>query len=263
MKAFKKLIVFAVLFSVPFYSLAWGVLGHRIVGEIADSYLNPKARAELKKILGNESIAIASNWGDFVKSDSTYDYLYNWHFINLKEGLTDAELQAFLKKDTSINLYTRINFLVKELKNKQLSAEKKRVYVKLLIHFVADAHQPMHTARREDLGGNRVKVLWFNNPTNLHAVWDEALINFQQLSYTEYTRAINFTTQSQRLSWQQQPVSQWIGESYRISQNLYKEITEENQKLSYKYNFLHINTVNDRLLKGGVRLAGLLNLLFG
>ena len=263
MKAFKKLIVFAVLFSVPFYSLAWGVLGHRIVGEIADSYLNPKARAELKKILGNESIAMASNWGDFVKSDSTYDYLYNWHFINLKEGLTDAELQAFLKKDTSINLYTRINFLVKELKNKQLSAEKKRVYVKLLIHFVADAHQPMHTARREDLGGNRVKVLWFNNPTNLHAVWDEALINFQQLSYTEYTRAINFTTQSQRLSWQQQPVSQWIGESYRISQNLYKEITEENQKLSYKYNFLHINTVNDRLLKGGVRLAGLLNQLFG
>lgn len=263
MKAFKKLIVFAVLFAVPFYSLAWGVLGHRIVGEIADSYLTPKARAELKKILGNESIAIASNWGDFVKSDSTYDYLYNWHFINLKEGLTDAELQAFLKKDTSINLYTRINFLVKELKNKQLSAEKKRVYVKLLIHFVADAHQPMHTARREDLGGNRVKVLWFNNPTNLHAVWDEALINFQQLSYTEYTRAINFTTQSQRLSWQQQPVSQWIGESYRISQNLYKEITEENQKLSYKYNFLHINTVNDRLLKGGVRLAGLLNLLFG
>ena len=94
MKAFKKLIVFAVLFSVPFYSLAWGVLGHRIVGEIADSYLNPKARAELKKILGNESIAMASNWGDFVKSDSTYDYLYNWHFINLKEGLTDAELQA-------------------------------------------------------------------------------------------------------------------------------------------------------------------------
>lgn len=263
MKAFKKLIVFAVLFAVPFYSLAWGVLGHRIVGEIADSYLTPKARAELKKILGNESIAIASNWGDFVKSDSTYDYLYNWHFINLKEGLTDAELQAFLKKDTSINLYTRINFLVKELKNKQLSAEKKRVYVKLLIHFVADAHQPMHTARREDLGGNRVKVLWFNNPTNLHAVWDEALINFQQLSYTEYTRAINFTTQNQRLSWQQQPVSQWIGESYRISQNLYKEITEENQKLSYKYNFLHINTVNDRLLKGGVRLAGLLNLLFG
>ena len=263
MKAFKKLIVFAVLFAVPFYSLAWGVLGHRIVGEIADSYLTPKARAELKKILGNESIAMASNWGDFVKSDSTYDYLYNWHFINLKEGLTDAELQAFLKKDTSINLYTRINFLVKELKNKQLSAEKKRVYVKLLIHFVADAHQPMHTARREDLGGNRVKVLWFNNPTNLHAVWDEALINFQQLSYTEYTRAINFTTQSQRLSWQQQPVSQWIGESYRISQNLYKEITEENQKLSYKYNFLHINTVNDRLLKGGVRLAGLLNQLFG
>jgi hypothetical protein len=32
-------------------------------GAIADSYLNAKARAAVKKILGTESIAIASNWG--------------------------------------------------------------------------------------------------------------------------------------------------------------------------------------------------------
>jgi hypothetical protein len=263
MRAIKKYILFFFLFALPFYSLAWGVLGHRIVGEIADSYLTAKTKAEIKKILGNESIAMASNWGDFIKSDSSYDYLYNWHFINFPGDLDSQELQTYLGKDTVTDVYTRINFLIKELKNKQLPVEQKRMYLRLLIHLVGDAHQPLHAGHKEDLGGNRVKVLWFNNPSNLHSVWDESLVNLQQLSYTEYTRAINFTTAAQRLSWQKQTISQWIIESYQIAEKLYDEIKEENQKLGYRYNFVHINTVNDRLLKGGVRLAGLLNQIFG
>jgi len=106
-------------------------------------------------------------------------------------------------------------------------------------------------------------VLWFNAPTKLHAVWDESLINFQQLSYTEYTHAINHTTQKQRLTWQKQPVSEWIVESYQIAEQLYDEIKQPDQKLGYRYNYDHIQTLNERLLKAGVRLAGLLNQLFG
>ncbi len=155
-----------------------------------------------------------------------------------------------------------MNFLLTELKKKSVSLQKKRMYLRLLIHFVGDVHQPMHIGRRQDLGGNRVRVNWFNTPTNLHAVWDESLVNFQQLSYTEYTRAINFTSLQQRQTWQKQPMSEWIVESYAIAQDLYSEITRPDQRLSYEYNFRHIATVNDRLLKGGVRLAGLLNSIF-
>ena len=43
--------------------MAWGVLGHRIVGQIADSYLTKQTKKEIYKILGTESIAMASNWG--------------------------------------------------------------------------------------------------------------------------------------------------------------------------------------------------------
>ncbi|HEV8284463.1 MAG TPA: S1/P1 nuclease [Chitinophagaceae bacterium] len=263
MKTVKTIIFFSSFFILPFYSFGWGALGHRIVGEIATSYLTPKAKIEIQKILGTESIAMASNWADFIKSDSAYDSLYNWHFINLEPGMTSTQLKAYLQKDTATDLFTKTNFVIKELKNKQLSKEKKRMYLKLLIHFVGDIHQPLHVGHKEDLGGNRVKVLWFNNPTNLHAVWDESLINFQQLSYTEYTNAINHSTQKQRLSWQKQPISEWISESYQISEQLYDEIKQPDQKLSYRYNFDHIQTLNERLLKAGVRLAGLLNELFG
>lgn len=253
--------VAVLLFAVPLRSLGWGVLGHRITAEIAEYYLTEKAKAEIKKILGKESMAMASNWADFIRSDSSYNF-DNWHYINLDSGMTRSEVQALLQTDTASNVYTRIHFLVKELKNKSLPLAKKRMYLKLLIHFVGDVHQPMHTARRKDYGGNRVRVNWFSTPTNLHAVWDESLVNFQQLSYTEYTRAINHTTKTQRLSWQKQPVSQWVLESYEIAEKLYSEIREPNQRLSYDYNFRHIHTVNERLLKGGVRLAGILNELF-
>jgi hypothetical protein len=262
MKTTRKTVLFCFFLSLPFFSFAWGVLGHRIVGEIASSYLTPKAKAEIQKILGTESIAITSNWADFIKSDSTYNYLSSWHYINLDKGMSREQVLAYLKTDTVTDVYTRINFLVKELKNNKLSPGKKRMYLRLLIHFVGDVHQPMHTSRKEDLGGNRVRVIWFNTPTNLHAVWDESLINFQQLSYTEYTAAINQSTLKQRQEWQKQPLSEWIAESYQISEQLYPEITEKDQRLSYDYNFRHIQTLNERLLKGGVRLAGLLNSIF-
>lgn len=262
-QAIKRIVLFLFLFSLPCYSFSWGVLGHRIVGEIAESYLTPKAKAEIQKILGQESIALASNWADFIKSDSTYDSLYNWHFINLDSGLTRKQVQAYLDSDTATDVYTKVNYLMRQLKNRQLSMDKKRSFLKLLIHFIGDMHQPLHVARKVDFGANRIRVQWFNNATNLHAVWDESLVNFQHLSYTEYTRAINFTSQKQRLAWQKQPISEWIIESYQITEKLYLEIKEPNQKLSYDYNFKHIHKLNERLLKGGVRLAGVLNQLFG
>ena len=262
MKATRRIVLLGFLFSVPFCSFCWGVLGHRVTGGIAEKYLTPKAKTEIKKILGNETIAMASNWGDFIKSDSSYDSLYNWHFINLDSGLSRKQIQAYLDRDTATDVYTKTQFLIKELKNKQLSMDRKRMYLRLLIHFVGDIHQPLHVGRKADLGGNRVRVQWFSTATNLHSVWDESLVTFQQLSYTEYISAINFTTPHQRQAWQKQPLSEWIIESYQITQKLYSEIKEPNQRLGYEYNFTHVKTVNERLLKGGVRLAGILNEVF-
>ena len=248
------------LFS--FTSMAWGVLGHRIVGQVAESYLTPKAKIAIRQILGHESLAMASNWGDFIKSDTNYKYLNEWHYLNLEDGLNHEAFMNYLAHDTNADAYTKINFLVKELKKKNLPLTKKKMYLRLLIHFVGDVHQPMHVSRAEDLGGNKIKLFWFNEANNLHRLWDETLINFQQLSYTEYAASINFTTPVQLRQWQKQPLSEWLFESYQISQQLYNELDKPEPRLSYRYNFDHIQTVNDRLLKGGVRLAGLLNEIF-
>ena len=259
----KKLIIGAAVIYAPLQSMAWGPEGHRIAGQIADGYLTTKARTAIKAILGDESIAIASNWADFIKSDPNYNYLSAWHYVDLDKEYTLPDLQAFLNQDTTVDAYTKLNFLIAELKKKELSKENKLLYLRMLIHIVEDVHQPLHVGHTEDKGGNDIKVTWFNNPTNLHSIWDSQLIDFQQLSYTEYTAMINHTTTEQRAEWQQAPISQWLFESSQIATKLYSETKTSDALNGYKYNFEHIATVNQQLLKAGVRLAGVLNAIFG
>lgn len=255
-------LIVIVLSAQPFRSYAWGQLGHRIVGEIADSYLTEKAKAEIRKILGNESIAIASNWPDFIKSDSNYKYLDVWHYINFDKNLNYAQFSEVLKRDTAVDAYTQLQIVISKLKQKKLKKEEKVFYLRMLIHIVGDIHQPLHVSPAGTTGGNAIKVQWFNEPSNLHRVWDSDLIDQQQLSYTEYTASINHITATERKKLQNAPMSRWLFESYSLAQDIHNEITETNPRLGYRYNFDHIATLNRQLLKGGVRLAGLLNAIF-
>ena len=258
----KKIIIICLFFYVPLATNAWGVLGHRIVGQIADSYLTPNAKKQITKILGHESLAMATNWADFIKSDTTMKYLSNWHYVDVNGGMPYAEFQSYLKNDTATDAYTKLNFLIKELKNKQLPKDKKAMYLKLLIHIVGDIHQPLHVGHVDDEGGNKIKVTWFGTPTNLHTVWDTRLIDFQQLSYTEYAAEINHSTLAQRIALQKQPLSDWIFQTYQLAQKVYSDIKPDD-KLSYVYNYNYISILNQQLLIGGIHLAGLLNAIFG
>jgi hypothetical protein len=261
---FLKTITLAIaLFYLPLHGMAWGTNGHRIAGQIAYSYLTPKARKAIQAILGTESIAMTSNWADFIKSDPAYNYLSVWHYVDFDKQYTYPEMQAFLKQDTAVDAYTKLNFLIGELKKKNLAKPSKLLCLRMLIHIVEDVHQPMHTAHTNDKGGNDIKLMWYKTETNLHSVWDSQLIDFQQLSYTEYAAAINHTTAAQRAAWQKAPISQWLFESSRIADKIYAEVKNGDTINTYKYNFNHIATVNSQLLKGGVRLAGVLNAIFG
>jgi S1/P1 Nuclease len=260
---FKKLTAGFAILCMPIFSMAWGTEGHRVCGQIAESYLTPKARAAVQAILGDESIALASNWADFIKSDPNFSYLSSWHYIDFDKAYTYPEMQDFLAHDTNVDAYTKLQFMIGELKKKDLSKENKLLYLRMVIHIVEDVHQPMHTGHTTDQGGNGVKLTWQNNLTNLHSVWDSEIINAQQLSYTEYAAAINHTTAAQRDELQKAPVSQWLYESNQLAEKIYADTKPDSNLSSYKYTFMYLDTVNQQLLKGGIRLAGVLNQIFG
>ena len=259
---FKQIAIAGLLFYLPCKTNAWGLLGHRIVGQIAETYLTPAAKKEIQKILGTESIGMAANWADFIKSDSTMAYISAWHYVDVRPGLSYSEFQTYLKNDTAVDAYTKLNFLIKELKNKQLAKDKKLMYLRLLIHIVGDIHQPLHVGNPDDKGGNDIRVTWFGTTTNLHSVWDSRLIDFQQLSYTEYADAINHTTPAQRTMLQKQRLNDWLYQTYLVAGKVYNDIKPD-EKLSYVYNYKFIGILEQQLLVGGVHLAGLLNEIFG
>ncbi len=263
MKIFSRAVLICAFLYAPFFGFSWGLQGHRIVGEIAESYLTRHARKEIRSILGNESMAITANWPDFIKSDPSFKYLTPWHYRDLQPHMSFEQFSEFFAADTTVDAYTKINFLTNELKNnrKNLPKETTVMYLRLLIHIVGDIHQPFHVGRLEDKGGNDIKIKWFADSANLHQVWDSRLIDYQQLSYTEYATAINHTTKEQREAWQKQSLLQWMWDSYSLAEKVYEDI-KPGQKLSYDYNFKYIALLNDRLLQGGVHLAGLLNEIF-
>ncbi|MET4138780.1 S1/P1 nuclease [Pedobacter sp. UYP1] len=255
----KKVCIAVVLIAyLPLNAAAWGQTGHRIVGQIADYYLTAKARKAVKQVLGNESMAIASNWPDFIKSDTSYNYLTSWHYVNIPGDLDQNGVFNFLETSKEPNVYNKIPEMIKILKNKQSTAEQQQMAMRLLIHMLGDVHQPMHTARKEDLGGNKVSVMWFGQRSNLHRVWDEDLIDRQQLSYTEYATAINHPSKEQFTKWSHDSLKETVYESYVACNKIYDK-TKADDKLSYRYNFDFIDLMNEQLLKGGVRLAQIIN----
>jgi len=261
----KKLATIAMvglLAYLPIQANAWGMIGHRVVGEIADSYLKAKARKAIEGILGHESLAMSANWGDFIKSDSAYNYMYNWHFVNLPGGLNKESVYNILETEKAPNLYNKIPELMAILKKTSSTAAQKKLALRMLVHMAGDLCQPMHVAHKEDLGGNRVSVLWFNEKSNLHRVWDEQLIEYQQLSYTEYAKAINHPSAVQLYNWKNTSLKDCVYESYLVCGKIYDN-TKPDSKLSYRYNFEWVDTLNQQLLKGGIRLAQMLNDIYG
>ncbi len=129
--------------------------------------------------------------------------------------------------------------------------------------MIGDMHMPLHVGRDEDMGGNKIQVSWFDRPTNLHRVWDEHLIDFQQYSYTEYANNLHRVTSAARAQEiRKGSIADWMWESHVLSDKIYDR-TNPGDKLSYRYNFLFVDDLNGQLLKGGVRLAKVLNEIFG
>lgn len=253
----KSLIIFIlVAFVSASKALAWGATGHRVTGWIAEKYLSKKARKELKKILKGESLAMLSTWMDDVKSDSAFDYMEEWHWATVPYGQTYEQSEKNPKGDIIMTLER----IISELESGTLSPEQQLFNIRILVHLIGDIHQPLHVGGRDDKGGNDVKVTWFGENTNLHRVWDLEMIDGSRLSYTELAGSLPEPSQSEIQQWQKHNVRDWAAESRSYEKQVY-DIGKG--RLGYHYAYRNFPTVRQRLLQAGVRLAGILNRVYG
>jgi len=236
----------------------WGQTGHRVVGEIAYSHLTKKAKRNIEKLLNGEGLALISTYADEIKSDRAYRKYGSWHYVNFKDG----ETYETSEKNPKGDLIQGIKKCQEIINNPNASKEDKIFYVKLLVHLIGDLHQPLHIGRAEDRGGNSIKVKWFRGNTNLHSVWDTKMIESFNMTYTELTSNLNKFSKNKKKAIQEGSVLDWVNETRFLTMKVY-ESAKVDENLSYRYMYDHFATVKSQLQKGGLRLAKVLNELFG
>ncbi|RXG12986.1 S1/P1 nuclease [Leeuwenhoekiella aestuarii] len=236
----------------------WGSKGHRATAAIATNYLNKKTQRELEKLLGEETLVVISTYADEIKSYDAYRKYGSWHYVNIAPGLSYAEAEHNKYGDIVMG----IEKCKEVLSSKTTSKSDKVFYLKLLVHFIGDLHQPLHLGHAEDKGGNDFQVRWFNDGTNLHSLWDTKMLESYGMSYSEIAENFGSVSKDQYKELTKGSVLDWVTEGQTLAEMVY-DSAEIGEKLSYRYQADHIKIVQEQLQKGGVRLAAVLNELFG
>src|SRR5260221_160213 len=95
----KQLSTFCLLILISTTCFGWGSTGHRTVGLVAEKHLSSKAKKNIAKILSRQSLAEVSTWMDEIRSDSTYNYTTDWHWVTIETGKTYDQSPKNLKGD--------------------------------------------------------------------------------------------------------------------------------------------------------------------
>ena len=249
-------LLFAVVFSLNVFG--WGQTGHRVVGKIAENHLSEKAKKAIAELMDCESLAYASTFMDEIKSDDAFDHTHDWHWVTIPdEGNYNSS-----EKNPDGDVVEAINRMITILKDESAEKIKKQEALRFLVHLVGDIHQPLHVGNGTDKGGNDVKVKWFGKSSNLHRVWDSEMIDSRGWSYSELAEELECVCDDKVNDYQKDlnPVA-WAEETMKYRIQVYN--TGNIERMGYRYTYENWDLLEEQLFKAGVRLAGVLNEIFG
>jgi len=268
----------------PAAAHAWGSDGHRIVGEIAYQNLEDPTRQKVLKLLPNKgryrTLYEASTWADtYARGRDEFEYLKPHHFVN-GDPSSDEVRMSRCGDDGCVVSAIISNACV--LRSSDEEDDETRMALFLLAHFVGDVHQPLHVAHPDGRGGNRTYPRFFGDPENLHKIWDTLLIEYHLATYEEdpdgdewEAEFDEFTTwdvyagelanslpdaaedwddELDPIAWANESLAVskdhaiWVKNSYWLGQGYYEKVMPQ---------------IALRLQAGGVRLAALLNAIYG
>lgn len=245
---------------------AWGQKGHDTVCAIAQNHLSDNARAFAADLLDGRSLVYWANWLDNASNTPEYAYSKTWHYKNVDADQQYEDVEVFEKGDIVSALTIQTSILENYLSSQRIGApcnvtrEEASLALKMIIHLVGDIHQPLHVGHKSDLGGNRWQVQFFNNGTNLHSAWDSQILESgHKWSHTEWAEELDRgLVDETRITCGS--YDDWCRETWRICCDVY-DLTPSGTKISYDYVAEWTPVIELQLLKGGLRLARVLNKL--
>lgn len=192
---FVRLLLVASLLPLALPAHAWGPVGHRLVADLAAADLDPKARAEIARLLRGEAeptLAGVANWADDLRDNPVADdpglgkRSSRWHYVNLAEDDCGYRAAAHCPNgDCVIEAIRRHRDILAD--QRQSDAARAQA-LKFLVHFVGDVHQPLHAGYARDKGGNTVQIQIDRQGSNLHRLWDSDILASAKLKESRYLR---------------------------------------------------------------------------
>ncbi len=259
---------------------AWIDTGHMVIAKIAEGRLAPNTAKRVQALSQidvddkTRGFVQCSCWADDFKSNEDR----HWHYTNIHFRMDGKPTS---NKPLDENVLWAIQKFTKDLGNARLPQRDRAKALRYLVHFVGDAHNPLHTMARDsdrfpngDRGGNSFKITpiddWgASRPLdNLHVVWDFGLGEFPaidrpltrngELSIERISNSITRQHPYRSLpNAKIQNPEAWIQEGFALRSFVYS--ARENQRLSESY-IREGRAISRRVAAlAGYRLADLLN----
>jgi hypothetical protein len=233
-------------------TFAWSAKGHMIVAAFAKENLKAIDKALLDSVqyfLGDMSFERASVWMDEIKGDKAYDHLKPAHYVNVEKDATYV-------KNKEVNVINELELVLTVLFQKGPRDKEKTAFaLRELFHLVGDLHQPLHAGYGEDRGGNEIDVYYNGESTNLHALWDGGIIQFEKITLPGCLKFANEMDPEEKRSAQKIDVLKWMEESRSYLPFIYGF---EKGKISSEYSSKAKPIIEKQLVKAGIRLTAVL-----
>jgi hypothetical protein len=151
------------------------------VAEVAARELNPTARAEVERLLGDRAsnaMREASTWADEIRGEERWRHTGSWHYLNFERG--DCSYSAEQNCRDGNCVVGAIKREARILADRKASKTQRANALRFVIHFVGDVHQPLHAGFGHDRGGNDFQVRYVRDGGNLHGFWDQGILRAQR-----------------------------------------------------------------------------------
>jgi hypothetical protein len=268
----KILVGVALSISFPQALWAWGAAGHKTVAEIAYRNLDPRTRQISNSLLGKESFVDASMWADQIKNIKAWEHTRDYHF----ESIADEQVYLESIKENAAQVSHNGGAVIAVLESQRVLSSRtsdrneRASALKFLIHFVGDLHQPLHSGRPEDKGGNLIQRRWNGQKTNLHSIWDSEMIETGYPQFSKRSKNGETFNESQYANFLQKSYGKlgigsgadnlnlWLTESLRVRPAIYNNANASESL--YQRQFL--SSADRAIYRAGIRLATILNRIF-
>lgn len=237
-------------------AFAWGVLGHRVVAQLAQKQLTPTAQAQVDRLLavqGAQRLADIATWADDLRDSDPdlFSHTAKLHYINFRS----ADCLYDPPRDCARNqcVVWAIQHYAMVLGDRSRGDAERAQALAFVVHFVGDVYQPLHASYRNDKGGNDFQVRWHGRGTNLHKIWDTTMLNSMGLSY----QALAYQLANNARAVPPGNPASWAQESCRIVRD--DGVYPSTRNIDDNYVARELPVAEQRLREAGARLAALLD----